>query len=58
MNRWVAAIAWFLFGTAVLLVLPLYLEVKLLLWLGVGWYADKLRRKPDDQASRMSPGSS
>ncbi|BCL97653.1 hypothetical protein MAFF211491_21050 [Ralstonia solanacearum] len=50
-----AAIAWFLFGTAVLLVLPLYLEVKLVLWIGVGWYADKLRRKPDDQASNAFP---
>ncbi len=57
MNRWVAAIAWFVFGTAVLLALPLYLDVKLVLWVGVVWYANKLRRK-DDQASRMSPGSS
>ncbi|WP_247537468.1 hypothetical protein [Ralstonia pseudosolanacearum] len=48
--KWLIAIAWFLFGTAVVFVLPLYLEVKLLLWLGVGWYADKLRQN-DDQAT-------
>ncbi len=55
MNRWLIAAAWFVFGTAVLLVLPLFLEVKLLLWVGVGWYADKLRRKDAAQDDKAYP---
>lgn len=52
MGRWLLAVAWFLASTGVLLVVPLYLEAKLLLWIGVGWYADRLRRI-DDQVPTL-----